>query len=249
MSLSGDVRADRADGERGTEGPLGGIQLFEPSVCNGMARLGGDRPMGKPSRAVSQSVWTCGLGLWMRVGGSSLVGSGSLAVWHVGGCKGDTRRVLSDKDPRYPVLVDRGGRRADKGSIAGPSGRNGERVSHKPAAPVARGSGDGCSQGWVVRTEKETRKRRRHGRWGHNGLYRTSPIGRRGRVGSGLEGPFRLFVKQHGITKAAMPVRPWMELLPEAGGLSCWKGQTEVGGNKDPRNASPLVSVDNVAMF
>lgn len=101
VSLSEDGRADREDGERGTGGPLGGIQLFEPSVCNGMARLGGDKPIGKPSRAVSR----CGLGLWMRVGGSSL----GLALWHVGGCKGDTRRVLSDKDPRYPVLVDRGG--------------------------------------------------------------------------------------------------------------------------------------------
>lgn len=122
VSLSEDGRADREDGERGRGGPLGGIQLFEPSVCNGMARLGGDKPIGKPSRAVSR----CGLGLWMA--------RRRLQRRHTAGLVRQRPKVSRPRRPRR-------GAAPTRKSIAGPSGRNGERVSHKPAAPVAQAMG------------------------------------------------------------------------------------------------------------
>ena len=82
---------------------LGGIQLFRPSVCNGMARHMGDRSMGKPSRGQSVGVgFDCGglLEARRRLG---------LALWHAAAVAKATHGRSCPTDPRYPVLVDRVG--------------------------------------------------------------------------------------------------------------------------------------------
>ncbi|KAK0754045.1 hypothetical protein B0T18DRAFT_27744 [Schizothecium vesticola] len=172
----------------------------------------GGQAMGKPSRGQSVGVgFDCGglLEARRRLG---------LALWHAGLVQ-RTQGIPSSSTewaPRRP-------------GVAGSSGRNGERVSQ---ARCSCRSGDGCS-GAVVSGEKRwlTRKRWRHGRcWGRNGIYRTSPIGRRGRVGSGSRGLLfcLFFVKPHRIASSNA-----MELLPEARGLPSWKGQIQVQRRKE----------------
>lgn len=203
-------------GERGTGGPLGGIQLVEPSVCNGMARRGGDKQGDGKALARGQSVgvdWDCGCVLEVRraslVGFGSRLGPGTSAVakaTHGGSCPTrppgipssstegaprrqgiDRRAVGSQWRARFanPLLLSLGARVMGAVKDRWVVRRDGQRPADKKALAAWTFGGGG----------------------GHNGLYRTSPIGRRGRVG--LEGPFCVFVKQHGLTKAAMDARVW----------------------------------------
>lgn len=139
VSLSEDGRADREDGERGTRGPLGGIQLFEPGVCNGMARLGGDKPIGKPSRSVGVD-WDCGCVLearrWVWRSGTSAVAKAT----HGGSCPTKTQGIPSSSTEE--------GSRADKEIDRGAVGSQ-WRARFAQARCSCR-AGDGCAvnDGW-----------------------------------------------------------------------------------------------------